>query len=48
MDTNRDGDLSRREFLGSDEDFKKLDADADGLISAKEAEAAEKIWASKK
>jgi Ca2+-binding EF-hand superfamily protein len=48
MDTNRDGDLSRREFLGSDEDFKRLDADGDGLISAKEAEAAEKIWAKKK
>jgi Ca2+-binding EF-hand superfamily protein len=44
MDTNHDGDLSRREFLGSDEDFKRLDADGDGLISAKEAEAAEKIW----
>jgi Ca2+-binding EF-hand superfamily protein len=44
MDTNHDGDLSRREFLGSDEDFKKLDADGDGLISAKEAEAAEKLW----
>jgi Ca2+-binding EF-hand superfamily protein len=44
MDTNHDGDLSRREFLGSDEDFKKLDADGDGLISAKEAEMAEKLW----
>jgi Ca2+-binding EF-hand superfamily protein len=44
MDINRDGDLSRREFLGTDEDFKRLDADGDGLISAKEAEAAEKIW----
>jgi Ca2+-binding EF-hand superfamily protein len=44
MDTNRDGDLSRREFIGTDEDFKRLDADGDGLISAAEAEAAEKIW----
>ncbi len=47
MDTNRDGDLSRREFLGSDEDFKRLDADGDGLISAKEAEAAEKLFKKK-
>jgi Ca2+-binding EF-hand superfamily protein len=48
MDTNHDGYLSRREFLGTDEDFKKLDADGDGLISVKEAEQAEKIWAKKK
>lgn len=42
MDRNRDGDVSRREFLGTDEDFRKLDADADGLISPREAEAADK------
>ena len=40
MDRTRDGDVSRREFLGSDEDFRKLDADGDGLISSKEAERA--------
>jgi len=42
MDRNRDGDVSRREFLGTDEQFRKLDTDGDGLISQQEAEAAEK------
>jgi Ca2+-binding EF-hand superfamily protein len=37
MDRNGDGDVSRREFLGSGEDFRRLDADSDGLISADEA-----------
>ncbi len=37
MDRNRDGDLSRREFIGSEEDFGKFDADGDGLISIEEA-----------
>ncbi len=41
MDRNGDGDVSRREFLGSDEDFRRLDADGDGLISADEAEQVE-------
>jgi Ca2+-binding EF-hand superfamily protein len=40
MDRNRDGDVSRREFLGSPATFKRLDADGDGLISAEEADAA--------
>jgi Ca2+-binding EF-hand superfamily protein len=40
MDRNRDGDVSRREFLGTDEEFRKLDTDGDGLISLQEAEAA--------
>jgi len=39
MDRNRDGDVSRREFLGPQEDFQRADADGDGLLSAKEAEA---------
>jgi hypothetical protein len=37
MDRNADREVSRREFLGKPADFKKLDADADGLISAEEA-----------
>ncbi|HVU88406.1 MAG TPA: hypothetical protein VHD36_13885 [Pirellulales bacterium] len=39
MDRNRDGDLSRREFLGTREQFQKLDADNDGLMTPQEAEA---------
>jgi Ca2+-binding EF-hand superfamily protein len=41
MDRNHDGDVSRREFLGTDEEFAHLDADGDGLISAEEAEQAD-------
>ena len=36
MDSNRDGDLSRREFLGTRKQFAELDKDADGLLSVKE------------
>lgn len=39
-DTNRDGDLSPREFLGSLERFRELDRNDDGLIDADEASAA--------
>src|SRR5262249_47335312 len=42
MDRNRDGDISRREFLGPRAAFERLDADGDGLISAAEAAAAKK------
>jgi Ca2+-binding EF-hand superfamily protein len=38
MDRNRDGDVSRKEFLFSAELFKKIDTDGDGLISLEEAE----------
>jgi hypothetical protein len=44
MDRNRDGDVSRREFLGTDEEFRKIDTDGDGLISLQEAIAAEKLF----
>ena len=44
MDRNRDGDVSRREFLGTDEDFRKIDTDGDGLIDMKEATAAETLF----
>jgi hypothetical protein len=37
MDGNRDGDVSRREFLGSRALFDRLDADHDGLIDPVEA-----------
>jgi Ca2+-binding EF-hand superfamily protein len=37
MDRNRDGDVSRREFLGTDEEFDRIDTDHDGLISVDEA-----------
>ena len=40
MDRNRDGDVSKREFLGTQAQFDKLDKDADGLLDATEADAA--------
>jgi Ca2+-binding EF-hand superfamily protein len=42
MDRNRDGDVSRKEFLGTDEQFRAIDTDGDGLISVEEAEAYDK------
>lgn len=40
MDRNRDGDVSRREFLGPREVFNRLDRDGDGLLDPAEASAA--------
>jgi Ca2+-binding EF-hand superfamily protein len=40
MDRNRDGDVSRKEFLFGEELFRKIDTDGDGLISLEEAEKA--------
>ena len=40
MDRNRDGDISRREFLGDIKDFLRLDSNRDLLIDANEARAA--------
>jgi Ca2+-binding EF-hand superfamily protein len=42
MDRNRDGDISRREFLGPRAAFERLDADGDGLITAEEAAMSKK------
>jgi Ca2+-binding EF-hand superfamily protein len=47
MDRNGDGDVSRKEFLGSDEDFDKIDTNHDGLIDEREADAADE-WFRKK
>src|SRR5262249_49478603 len=41
MDRNGDGDVSRREFLGTRADFDRIDTDHDGLISLEEAEKAD-------
>ncbi|MCA9078914.1 MAG: hypothetical protein KDA58_00085 [Planctomycetaceae bacterium] len=41
MDRNLDGDVSWREFPGSQADFAAIDQDADGLITLPEAERAE-------
>jgi Ca2+-binding EF-hand superfamily protein len=38
MDRNRDGDVSRSEFLGSRAAFQKLDQNADGLLSVDEVQ----------
>jgi Ca2+-binding EF-hand superfamily protein len=37
MDRNHDGDVSRREFLGTHEQFDRLDRDHDGLLGPDEA-----------
>jgi Ca2+-binding EF-hand superfamily protein len=42
MDRNGDGDISPREFLGTPEQFRKLDADGDSLVDRREADAAKK------
>ena len=43
MDRNGDGDISRAEWLGTAEEFERIDTDKDGLISLAEAEAADSL-----
>jgi hypothetical protein len=40
MDRNGDGDLTLKEFLGRQSDFRKLDSNADGFIEPEEARTA--------
>lgn len=47
MDRNGDGDVSRREFLGSQKKFHELDTNGDGYLSEKEAQKIESKQASK-
>jgi hypothetical protein len=48
MDSNGDGYLSRREFLGTDEQFRQIDSNGDGRISALEAIQADAVMRKKK
>jgi Ca2+-binding EF-hand superfamily protein len=43
MDRNNDGDVSRREFLGTKEQFQQIDTDGDGILSPEEAERADTL-----
>jgi Ca2+-binding EF-hand superfamily protein len=48
MDRNGDGDVSLREFIGTREEFDKIDTDHDGLISVAEAERYDAMMRQKK
>jgi Ca2+-binding EF-hand superfamily protein len=43
MDRNSDGDVSRREFLGTKDQFQQIDTDGDGILSPEEAERADTL-----
>jgi hypothetical protein len=43
MDRNGDGVVTRREFLGSREDFQRIDTNGDGMITPEEAERADAL-----
>jgi Ca2+-binding EF-hand superfamily protein len=48
FDRNGDGELSRNEFPGTQEEFDRMDTNHDGYISVEEAEAADKKLRAKK
>jgi Ca2+-binding EF-hand superfamily protein len=48
MDRNSDGDVSRAEFLGTVEQFRRIDSDGDGLIDVSEAERADNDFRQKR
>jgi Ca2+-binding EF-hand superfamily protein len=48
MDRNGDGDVSRKEWLGTAEQFRAIDTDGDGLISVEEAEAYDALMRKKR
>jgi Ca2+-binding EF-hand superfamily protein len=48
MDLNHDGDVSHREFLGTDKEFRQIDRDGDGLISVEEAKQADEFFRKEK
>jgi hypothetical protein len=48
MDTNGDGFVSPREFLGSRADFNRIDTNGDGLIDPQEAERYDALVRAKK
>jgi Ca2+-binding EF-hand superfamily protein len=48
MDRNGDGDVSRKEWLGTEEQFRLIDTDGDGLISVEEAEAYDELTRKKR
>jgi Ca2+-binding EF-hand superfamily protein len=41
LDRNQDGDVSRREFIGLDQQFTQMDTDGDGLLTSDEADRAD-------
>jgi hypothetical protein len=44
MDRNGDGVVTRREFLGTKEDFQRIDSNGDGVITPEEADRADAMF----